>query len=92
MRIEIINNLEELKRERFIFWINDFYIILNDYFLEGKESKRKRKWENIKRYSRIGDLRMESYKTEILKEIPIISENIKDLVMKEINSKLRFKL
>lgn len=68
MKIE--KHIDELNKEEFNFWINGNSIILNSYFLFSCENIRKRKYNIVKKYSRIS----ERDSNITLEEVPFTQE------------------
>ena len=82
--MEIIKRIDDLNREVYRFWVNDDIIILDHYTLESRENTRKRKYKNIKLYSRLTsrDSNMS------VKEVPF-SEELKQEVLEQYSKTLK---
>lgn len=66
----IEKQIDELTKETFRFWIKDNLIILDSYALLHRETTRKRNYNFIKRYERLGG---RDSKTT-LQEVPLTEE------------------
>lgn len=55
MRITIIRDrgLEELSRERWVFWVSYPHVYLDIYALEDRPSRRHKSWQHVESYYRI---------------------------------------
>lgn len=95
MKIQVIKEYSKIKRERYEFEVRDSYgritIVLCDYFLEEKETTRKRKYESKKWYSRNGDQRMISIYCDRLRieDVPF-PEEVRKEVMARLISEIKF--
>lgn len=93
MRIEVTHDITKLERNVYIFWINTdsnrINIHLDVFRHETKESTRKKKWNALEIYSRLGDTRLSL--GEILSRDDIIVPGwIKIKVIDRINDSMEF--
>jgi len=77
--VDVVVDHSPLKRERWVFWLRvdtgSVTLNLDEYWLEHRETTRKRNWTPEKAYLRIGDTRRLPFNAKITSDdVPITPE------------------
>lgn len=90
-RVEVVRG-DDLVRERWVFTVFDFPMVLLEYFGGEERKTRRHKWRATRKYERLGVRRGPYYEGMIITEEPEIPEDVVVEAVKKLGERLEFQV